>query len=144
MQQGGKGQEGGKEAEKIKSLLSYLVNINLGVHDHTVSGDGTTRAEQHQVTRHEEGGVHGRELPVALHVRHGLEGGLERSDGVAGLGSLVVGKGGVQELDGQKDAHVGPGLDGGLNDDGHPDHEGHGLVQLLGELSERKGRDEDV
>ena len=124
--------------------MSYLVHIDLRVHDHTVSGDGTARAEQHQVTGHQEGSIHGEELPVTLDVGDGLEGGLEGSNGVTGLGGLVVGEGGVHELDRQEDAHVGPGLNGGLDDDGHPDHEGHGLVQLLGELlGGRKGGREE-
>lgn len=41
-------------------------------------------------------------------------------------------EGGVDELDAQQDTHIGPVLDGALNDGGNPDHDGHGLVELWG------------
>jgi hypothetical protein len=38
--------------------------------------------------------------------------------------------GGVGELDAEQDAHIQEVQDSGLDDDGDPDHDGHGLDEL--------------
>ena len=47
-------------------------------------------------------------LAVTLSVGDGLEGGLQGGHGVTGLGGFVEGQGGVHQLDGEEDGHVGP------------------------------------
>lgn len=60
----------------------------------------------------------------------GLERRLERGDGVGRLDRLVPAERGVDELDNEEDAGVEPVLDAELDDDAHPDHQRHGLVEL--------------
>ncbi len=109
-----------------------LVHVDLAVVDEHVGGDGGTGCEQDQVSGHQPPCVYGGPFAVALGGGEGLEGGLEGSHGVAGLGRLVPAQRGVKELDTQQDAHVRPVLDGTLDDGSNPDHDGHGLVELWG------------
>ena len=60
-------------------------------------------------------------------VRSHLEGGLQGCDGVTSLGDLVEADRCIGKLNEQKDRHVGPILDTGLDDGSHPNHDGHGL-----------------
>mmetsp|Transcript_14680 Transcript_14680/g.43015 ORF Transcript_14680/g.43015 Transcript_14680/m.43015 type:complete len:204 (-) Transcript_14680:378-989(-) len=97
--------------------------------DQAVGGDGRARAQQHEVAWHQGACIKRRPLAVALGRCQRLQRGLERSDGVSGLGGLIPAQCGVDELDGQQDAKVSPVLDGALDDGRDPNHDGHGLVQ---------------
>ena len=62
--------------KKNKNKIAYLVHVDLPLVDDAVCGHGAPGGEQHQVPRHQKGGIHDRDFAVALHVRKGLERGL--------------------------------------------------------------------
>jgi len=89
--------------------------------------------QQHQISRYEQSRVHDGPRSVPPASRGGPEAVLQRRHGVAGLVELVETDGRVGELYDQEYGRVDPVVDGGLDDDGDPYHDGHGSAELIEE-----------
>ena len=85
-----------------------LVHLDTALVHDAVGRHGGSGAEQHQVARNDQGGVHLLPLAVPLDRRLGLQRSLEGGDRVGSLDGLIPAERGVDELDGQQDDSVDP------------------------------------